>query len=176
MSDRPFFEFEMDFVEGLRCIPMVVRYRLDTIGIKLKLVHWNQLTEADRLQLVDWPCETAAEQTAYREQLQQLVAARSGDVPKDLPIEAAPLWESSTVPEALAAKVAEEGLTLSTEAWRSLTVLQRFALIKLSRAGHENRNFPIALREFGLVGQTGAQSPTPTTQSSTGTISSATKT
>ncbi len=152
MSDRPFFEFEMDFVEGLRCIPMVVRYQLDTIGLKLKLVHWNQLTEDDRLQLVDWPCETAAEQTAYRDRLRQLVAARSGDMPKDLPIEASPLWESSTVPEAVATKVAEEGLTLTSEAWRSLTVLQRFALVKLSRAGHENRNFPIAFREFGLLG------------------------
>ncbi|TAD80368.1 MAG: nitrate reductase associated protein [Oscillatoriales cyanobacterium] len=163
MSDRPFFEFEMDFVEGLRCIPMVVRYRLDTIGIKLKLVHWNQLTESERLQLVDWPCETAVEQTAYRDRLRQLVAGRLGDVPKDLLIEASPLWESSAVPEGVATKVAEEGMTLSSEAWRSLTVLQRFALIKLSRAGHENRNFPIALREFGLLGQTGAQSPTTTT-------------
>lgn len=160
MSDRPFFEFEMDFVEGLRCIPMVVRYRLDTIGIKLKLVHWNQLTETDRLQLVDWPCETAAEQLAYRDRLRQLVAARSGEMPKDLPIEPLPLWESTGVPEELAAKVAETGFTLSAEAWRSLTVLQRFALIKLSRAGHENRNFPIAFREFGLLGQTGVQSAT----------------
>ncbi|MHC5830222.1 MAG: nitrate reductase associated protein, partial [Nostoc sp.] len=32
-----------------------------------------------------------------------------------------------------------------------LTPLQRFALIKLSRAGHENKNFPTAIAEFHLL-------------------------
>ncbi|MBD0342498.1 MAG: nitrate reductase associated protein, partial [Microcoleus sp. Co-bin12] len=36
-----FFEFEADFVEALRCIPMKVRLKLDTCGIKLKLQDWN---------------------------------------------------------------------------------------------------------------------------------------
>lgn len=35
-----FFAFESDFVDSLRCIPMVVRYKLDTCGIKLKLPEW----------------------------------------------------------------------------------------------------------------------------------------
>jgi len=34
--------------------------------------------------------------------------------------------------------------------WTALSPLQRFALCKLSRPGHENRNFLPALREFGL--------------------------
>ncbi len=32
------FQFEADFVASLRCIPIQVRYKLDTCGIKLKLV------------------------------------------------------------------------------------------------------------------------------------------
>jgi len=36
-----FFDFEADFVLSLRCIPMIVRYKLDTYGVKLKLAHWN---------------------------------------------------------------------------------------------------------------------------------------
>ncbi|MDA0674030.1 MAG: hypothetical protein O3C67_10055, partial [Cyanobacteria bacterium] len=34
-----------------------------------------------------------------------------------------------------------------------LIPLQRFALIKLSRPGHENRNFLPACQEFGLGNQ-----------------------
>jgi hypothetical protein len=29
--------------------------------------------------------------------------------------------------------------------------LQRFVLIKLCRPGHENENFPKAVKEFGLI-------------------------
>lgn len=34
----------------------------------------------------------------------------------------------------------------------SYRVLQRFALYKLTRPGHDNDNFLPAMREFGLVG------------------------
>jgi hypothetical protein len=40
---------------------------------------------------------------------------------------------------------------IALDQWASLTPLQRFALIKLSRSGHENRNFLPALQEFDLV-------------------------
>jgi hypothetical protein len=43
-----FFEFEADFVEALRCIPMQVRLKLDTCGIKLKLQDWNHFNQAER--------------------------------------------------------------------------------------------------------------------------------
>jgi hypothetical protein len=36
-------------------------------------------------------------------------------------------------------------------AWQHLNELQRFALVKLSHPGHEHRNLPAALREFGLI-------------------------
>jgi hypothetical protein len=37
------FQFEADFVAALRCIPMYVRFKLDTVGLKLKLSHWAGL-------------------------------------------------------------------------------------------------------------------------------------
>ena len=43
-----FFEFEADFVDSWRCIPMQVRYKLDTCGIKLKLAEWNQMNQTNR--------------------------------------------------------------------------------------------------------------------------------
>jgi len=36
------------------------------------------------------------------------------------------------------------------EDWARLDELQRFALVKLSHPGHEHRNLPRALQEFGL--------------------------
>jgi hypothetical protein len=48
-----FFQFESDFVASLRCIPMQVRFNLDTCGIKLKLHQWNQFTPGQREKLVE---------------------------------------------------------------------------------------------------------------------------
>jgi hypothetical protein len=42
------FGFEAEFTADLRCIPMAVRRKLDLAGVKLKLVHWNGLTAAER--------------------------------------------------------------------------------------------------------------------------------
>lgn len=42
-------------------------------------------------------------------------------------------------------------LGLRAEGWAELNELQRFALVKLSHPGHEHRNLPRALAEFGLL-------------------------
>lgn len=147
-----FFQFESDFVDSLRCIPMQVRYNLDTCGVKLKLPHWHQLSAVERQQLVELPCTTAAEVQAYREALQGWVAQHGGDRPSDLPVDPHPEWQDSTsVPASVAAQSANFGVPLTTAQWSALSPLQRFALIKLSRSNHENRNFLPALQEFGLV-------------------------
>ncbi|MGB0562374.1 MAG: nitrate reductase associated protein, partial [Spirulinaceae cyanobacterium] len=41
--------------------------------------------------------------------------------------------------------------SISLTQWQALRPDQRFALIKLSRPGHENRNFLPAMQEFGLA-------------------------
>ena len=45
----------------------------------------------------------------------------------------------------------EFDVEITAQQWKELSPLQRFALIKLSRRGHENRNFYPALQEFKLV-------------------------
>lgn len=55
--------------------------------------------------------------------------------------------------ETVAAWSGQIGVPAPTDAqWRDLSDLQRFTLIKLTRAGHDNDNFYPALVEFGLVG------------------------
>lgn len=90
----PYFEFEQDFVGSLRCIPMVVRHRLDTCGIKLKLEHWNRFTQAERQALVEWPCDTPEAIEHYRLRLQQLITERSGAPAKALEICPIPPWQN----------------------------------------------------------------------------------
>jgi hypothetical protein len=146
-----FFQFEADFVDSLRCIPMQVRYKLDTCGIKLKLSDWNHMTQAEREALVELPCSTETEIQAYQDYLQQLIIKHTGTPPTTLPIEPEPAWlNSSTIPNSIQDKAQEIGVNINLAQWVSLTPLQRFALIKLSRSGHENKNFSKAIAEFHL--------------------------
>lgn len=146
------FQFEADFVESLRCIPMVVRYKLDTCGIKLKLDHWNQFSADEKQTLIDKSCHPGTEAIAYRDYLQHLVTAYTGNPAADLPIDPHPLWlDGSKIPEHVQKKAIACNLGLAIEQWAALEPLQRFALIKLSRPSHENRNFLPAAKEFSLI-------------------------
>ena len=147
----PFFKFERDFVDSLRCIPMQVRYNLDRCGIKLKLHHWHHLTDEERQLLVALPCSTHADQEQYRQTLHRMVQLRSGEVPKDLPIEDCWPWQQEAPPPETREKVKEVDLDLLDSQWQGLSDIQRFVLVKLSRPSHENRNFVPALKEFGLI-------------------------
>lgn len=147
-----FFQFEADFVESLRCIPMQVRMKLDTCGVKLKLSQWHQFNQQDRQQLVDQPCETSAEIATYREFLHRLIFDRTQTVATDLEIDPTPAWlDPSEIPRSVQEQAASGGAVITSEQWASLTPIQRFALIKLSRSGHENNNFFPALQEFHLA-------------------------
>ncbi|NCJ07965.1 nitrate reductase maturation protein NarM [Synechococcales cyanobacterium C] len=161
------FQFEADFVDTLRCIPMAVRYKLDTCGIKLKLDQWHQFPFAARQALVEMPCDTTEQDTTeqdtteqdttkhiqqYRLYLQDLIWQYSHVKATELPIDPHPPWLDTTqTPTDLNAKAEAAGLSVSLSQWQQLTPLQRFALIKLSRPSHESRNFIPALKEFGLL-------------------------
>jgi hypothetical protein len=147
-----FFQFEADFVQSLRCIPMQVRYKLDTCGVKLKLSHWNHFSQAERQAFVEMPCTTENEIQAYRESLQQLILKQTGSLPGDVPIEPHPAWMNETeIPTTIQEKAQEFGVTVTPQQWATLTPVQRFVLIKLSRPSHENLNFLPALKEFNLI-------------------------
>ncbi len=146
-----FFEFESDFVASLRCIPMVVRYKLDACGIKLKLEQWSHFNAVDRQQLAAQPCITPEEVTKYHQDLCELIEARTQTPAVAIAIDEHPDWMNlDMIPASVQEKAESVGTVLQMGQWRSLTPLQRFALIKLSRSSHENRNFEPALREFKL--------------------------
>ncbi len=147
-----FFKFEADFVDSLRCIPMQVRMKLDTCGVKLKLQHWHQFSQQERLTLLEMACITADEVQIYRQYLQQLVIQHTGQPASDLPIDLQPAWmDDTTIPSSVEEKAQEFGISLTQNQWIALTPEQRFVLIKLSRPSHENKNFLPALKEFQLI-------------------------
>jgi len=146
-----FFQFEADFVDSLRCIPMQVRLKLDTCGIKLKLPHWHQFTQEERWALAEMPCSTEMQIQAYRAFLRQLIL-KTGAPVTDLPVEPHPAWmDATSIPASVQEKAVETQVNLTPEQWAALPPLERFVLIKLSRSNHENKNFLPALREFHLA-------------------------
>lgn len=151
-GDAMFFLFEEDFMEdNIRCIPMIVRFKLDACGIKLKLEEWCKFTVEERDMLVHEGCSTDAEIAVYRWRLQQLIIQRTGWNATDLPIEDHPAWANTeSIFVLLLSKAQRLGIDISLHQWKCLTNLQRFALIKLSRQSHESKNLPKALKEFGL--------------------------
>jgi len=138
--------------DAIRCIPMIVRFKLDAAGIKLKLSEWSRLTLPERIDLAELPTTTQGEVFKYRHHLQQLIWSRTGKETTEQPIDKSPAWAMTDhLHESLRDKLTEYNWTLTLKQWQSLSELQRFVLIKLSRPGHENKNFPKAMKEFDLV-------------------------
>jgi hypothetical protein len=148
-----YFKFEQDFVEnGIRCIPMIVRFKLDAVGIKLKMREWAKFNSRERKQLATKSCSRAIEIYNYRIHLQQLIKLHTGSEATELKTDADPAWQIvSNVDEELLSHAHLYGWSITVRQWQTLSDLQRFALLKLCREGHENKNFPIAMREFKLV-------------------------
>lgn len=149
-----FFKFEEDFVEpNIRCIPMIVRFKLDACGIKLKLSEWSRMTADEREHLAESFCETPQEIAQYRENLIRLILDRIKSPATEFPVPQNPAWsQMDAIPCTIKEKLIEHSWSVSLQQWQKLTDLQRFALLKLSYPGHENKNFPKAIREFGLSG------------------------
>jgi hypothetical protein len=145
------FCFEQDFAAALQCIPMAVRFKLDLAGIKVSLRQWSCLEREQRETLLRTPCESLGEVGDYRAHLLEMLTALSLPI-ETIALDAAPAWAiEQMVPEQVVRFAEGAAIAPPTHAqWSRLSVLQRFVLLKLSLAKHDNVNFVPALREFGL--------------------------
>jgi len=144
------FAFEGDFQTDLRCIPMLVRHRLDECGIKLSLKDWVKLGPQFRAVVLE--SAGKAKLQKFEDEVENLVGRRTGAPPARCDIDPAPAWANvKKIPDEVTAKAAAEGVVITPAQWAALAPLQRFALYKLSRSSHKNENFGPACREFGLV-------------------------
>lgn len=147
------FQFEQDKYYALRRIPMIMRLKLDLCGIKLTIGDWSKFPRADREQLVAMPYQTPEQIAAIHKRLKELIAACDGDSTETEPVEPPAPWSViDAVPHTITEYLREQALPVpSLQQWSNLTDLQRFALLKLTRRGHENKKLPLALREFDLA-------------------------
>lgn len=150
-----YFLFEEDFIEAnVRCIPMLVRFKLDAVGIKLPLETWCKFSVAERRALAIKSCATPEDKSTYHSYLKALINNYTDTTTIDLKINEHPLWaDLENVPAALQKKASEFNWFITIKKWKALSNLQRFALLKLFSPGHENKNFQKAMREFGLASE-----------------------
>ncbi len=143
------FAFEADFMGSWRCIPLCVRRKLDLAGIKLKLRHWLALDEGERQQLVDWP-DDPQDLRDFAFHLKQRTATMGDGPVGELPIPQPLPWRERDPPAGVIAALRPMGQTLNQGQWQRLSELERFALCKLARPGHDHRNLTPALTEFKI--------------------------
>ncbi len=145
------FQFEQDFADSLRCIPMSVRLKLDLCGIKLKLHQWAKFSPEQKQECVNWPWQTPEDIEEFGSHLRQLIRSTCHEEAKEVYPEPQPEWQNTErIPQSVQEKAEELRIQITLDFWRNLQDIQRFALIKLSRSNHENKNFLPALQEFGL--------------------------
>ena len=148
-----YFQFEEEFMENnIRCIPMIIRFKMDMAGIKLKLSEWKKFSPEERIELALLSCDFNDGSKQYAWYLEGLIKKHTGRNPMNIEVNKTPAWKDlHSLPETLIEKLREFDWKLSITQWKCLTDLQRFALLKLCRPGHENKNLPKAMKEFGLV-------------------------
>lgn len=148
-----YFQFEQDFVEdNIRCIPMIVRFKMDAAGIKLKLSEWSKFTPDERAKLASMPCQPEENTKIYYDYLEGLVKKHTGDTAVKIEVEKYPSWANAfAIPEPLQLRAKEIDKEIDISQWIELTHLQRFALLKLCRPGHESKNFKKAMKEFRII-------------------------
>lgn len=123
-----YFKFEEDFMEeNIRCIPMVVSFKMDLAGIKLRLGQWGRFLTAERVKLALLPVTNALETEHYRNYLNSLVIKHTQKAATPLTIDQNPEWKNLVqVPQMLKDKSSEFKLDISIPIWQSLTNIQRF--------------------------------------------------
>jgi hypothetical protein len=147
------FQFELEGTEAHLCIPMSVRLKLDCCGLKVTTQQWQRLNEEEKHLAASTACQITDERNTYRRLISGIILDRTGEPAGELLPEPKPAWlNEHSIPNRLQdAFIAATERRIALEQWTALTPLQRFALIKLTRPGHEmTSKFLQALQEFGL--------------------------
>ncbi len=150
-----YFEFEKQFMEdGIRCIPMIVRYKLDMVAIKLSLAAWCKFSMNERFLLSTLPTESIDEMTRYDSILSLLIWNYTACIPQRMSENYGLPAMDKDVFDQVQSRCKQYDKILTWSEWLALTDLERFTLSKLLKPGHESKNFLPALKEFGLIHET----------------------
>ena len=107
------FIFERDFAETLRCVPMIVRWKLDRCRIKLSLRAWSWFDRITCQRLASMPVENALQLRRYLHLLLRAIVFQAEERLLRLAPEAVtPLWLGDAMPERVQAWIAAHALRL----------------------------------------------------------------
>ncbi len=137
------FKFEGDIQER---VPIMVRRKLDRIGIKFGLDQWRALEHAERLAICHLPIDDEDEREALRLFAMEAVKRACGIAPSFVPVLSTEPPE--TPPVALVERAKAEGVVLDVGRWKKLDAEQRYVLFKLGAGGKPSHDLAAALREF----------------------------
>lgn len=142
------FKFEGDIAESLECVPMSVRRKLDTIGLKISLKQWQALPRSDRLAICHLPANLEEEREALSMFIRDAVS-RVGGSANPLSQEDRDQAEPPAAPPAdLVERSANLGFTLTPAVWSRLDSDERYALTKLGSGNKPSHNLSAALKEM----------------------------
>ena len=132
----------------LRCIPLCVRRKLDLIGIKLKLTHWQEFNLTEKSKIVNWP-DSRKELLNLKEFLKDKTSNSKYGEAKEIKESINEPWQNNTkVPYKVLKAAQKRGINISDEKWKNLSELDRFAFCKLIRPSHEHNNLDKAFDEI----------------------------
>ena len=142
------FKFEDEIYASLSCLPMAARRKLDQLGLKIGFDQWQKLSRGERLMICHAPIASPDETEALRLFVNDVMMAKCGAKPKDLPAEKRQgVNPPATVPPRLVESAQKSGVALTQSAWAALDDDERYALIKLG-VEKESHKLKAALEEF----------------------------
>jgi hypothetical protein len=142
------FKFEDEIYSSLSCLPMAARRKLDQLGLKIGFDQWQQLSRGERLMICHAPIASDDETEALRLFVHDVMKAKCGALPKELPPEKRQgVNPPKLVPPKLVESAQKSGVALTQAAWASLDDDERYALIKLG-VEKESHKLKAALDEF----------------------------
>ena len=142
------FKFEDEIYASLSCLPMAARRKLDQLGLKIGFDQWQQLSRGERLMICHAPIATSDETEALRVFVNDVMIAKCGATPKELPAEKRlGVNPPAAVPPQLVASAQASGVALTQAAWAALDDDERYALIKLG-VEKQSHKLKAALDEF----------------------------
>jgi xanthine dehydrogenase accessory factor len=151
----PFFGFESAMERDLQCIPMSVRMKLDVCGLEVSLAQWRLLPMTVRQTMLELRCEEDFEIRRAGLYLQRIAAARKLGALTPVKCDNREWKVSADMPAQLVDRLGQLGMpAIASARWCSLSNVQRFALLELTREGHARNLEPVA-REFDLLAPQG---------------------
>lgn len=143
------FQYETAFYQGLERLPLHVRMKLDTTGVKLSLKDWLAFHIEERNVICHLPVEREDEKQAFKDYLNFLCQHYCGAPVKLLPPVDPLAWDlSNQVPAPVVKLSADNDKTVTLEEWVGWASHQRYALYKTAISRSEPETFFAVLDEL----------------------------